>query len=108
MMRDSRQTPGRTARGPAGVLALGLVLAMTLAVGPMVVQAQGWGGDRPRDGGGAARDGGQDQAAAAARRATGGRVLDVRPADGSYRVRVLTPNGTVRSLRVDRQGRVDR
>lgn len=31
-----------------------------------------------------------------ARRQTGGRVLAVKPADGGYRVKVLTPSGEVR------------
>ncbi len=47
-----------------------------------------------------------DRAANAAREATGGRVLGVQPGgnpDGQsgYRVRILQPDGRVRSLRVD-------
>jgi hypothetical protein len=83
-----------------------LALAAVLVALPAAVDAQGWSTrERPES-----RDarGGSDAAAAAARRATGGRVLDVRPGNGSYRVRVLTPEGVVRSLEVDRQGRVRR
>jgi len=36
-----------------------------------------------------------DEAAEAARRKTGGRVLNVKPANGGYRVKVLTPKGEV-------------
>lgn len=35
------------------------------------------------------------EAAKAARRQTGGRVLNVKPAKGGYRVKVLTPEGEV-------------
>lgn len=41
-------------------------------------------------------------AAEAARRETGGRVLDVKPGNGGYRVKVLTPKGEVRYVPVDR------
>jgi hypothetical protein len=63
-------------------------------------------------GGDGGRAGGIDpaQAAAAVRRATGARVLGVQrdgAPDNGYRVRVLTPDGTVRSIRVDRRsGRI--
>ena len=36
-----------------------------------------------------------EQAAETARRQTGGRVLNVRPGNGGYRVKVLTPKGEV-------------
>lgn len=53
---------------------------------------------------------GPDQAAGIVRRATGGRVLRVRPSSGgSYDVKVLTPKGRVSVRRVDgRTGTVDR
>jgi hypothetical protein len=37
-----------------------------------------------------------DRAAESARRQTGGRVLNVRPASGGHQVKVLTPSGEVR------------
>ncbi|MBK1716830.1 PepSY domain-containing protein [Thiocystis violacea] len=36
------------------------------------------------------------QAGEIAQRQTGGRVLAVKPADGGYQVKVLTPDGSVR------------
>ncbi len=48
-----------------------------------------------------------DAAADAARRATGGKVLGVRSSGDDYSIRVLTPSGRLRSVRVDaRSGRV--
>ena len=46
-----------------------------------------------------------EQAAKAARRQTGGRVLNVKPGNGGYRVKVLTPKGEVRYVPVDPPGR---
>ena len=46
-----------------------------------------------------------EQAAQIARRQTGGRVLDVKPGNGGYRVKVLTPKGKVRYVPVDPPGR---
>lgn len=61
---------------------------------------------RPRGAGGIA----PEDAADTVRRATGARVLGVQrdgSEDNGYRVRVLTRDGTVRSIRVDRgSGRI--
>ncbi|WP_240787166.1 PepSY domain-containing protein [Ramlibacter rhizophilus] len=50
----------------------------------------------------------RDEAAAAAQRATGGRVLQVEPAEQSgrraWRVKVLTPRGEVRVILIDAEG----
>jgi hypothetical protein len=71
-----------------------LALAALLLVGsiPTTGAAPGRGGDSSQ---------GQQvtpaQAEATARRQTGGgRVLSVKPADGGYQVKVLTPSGEVR------------
>ena len=65
----------------------------------------------PRDRGDAAGVS-RGMAADIARQATGGRVLGVQEGNangGDYHVRVLTPDGTVRTLRIDRRsGRVER
>lgn len=50
---------------------------------------------------GQTRDFTPKQAAESARRQTGGRVLSVKPANGGYRVKVLTPQGEVRYVPVD-------
>ena len=56
----------------------------------------------------ATQDIGADSAAAIARSVTGGRVLGVRSSQRGgrkiYAVRVLLPNGMVRTVRVDSQG----
>lgn len=41
------------------------------------------------------------EAAETARRQTGGRVLNVKPAKGGYRVKVLTPKGEVVSVPIN-------
>lgn len=43
----------------------------------------------------------RDRAASIARRATGGRVLGVKPNSGSQRVKILSRDGRVRVLEVD-------
>lgn len=43
------------------------------------------------------------EAAAIARKKTGGRVLTVKPASKGYRVKVLTPSGEVRYIKVPRR-----
>lgn len=49
------------------------------------------------------RDAGADEAAAQARRQSGGRVLSTQPdGDDRYRVKVLTPQGRVKKIVVDR------
>ncbi len=60
--------------------------------------------DPRRDGNDSRQAMDRNAAAAAARRATGGRVLGVerrRDNGEEYRVRVLTPDGTVRTLEID-------
>ncbi len=42
-----------------------------------------------------------DQAVDSVQRATGGKVLDAREADGQYRIKVLTRRGEVRVVYVD-------
>jgi len=81
------------------------LLAMLILA--LAVQAPLAAKDKGRDGG---RGGGGDQmtaaeAGAAARRQTGGRVLAIKPADGGYRVKVLTPAGEVRQVFVRGSGR---
>lgn len=69
----------------------------TLALSALILSAllqPAWAGR-----GGQGNGGGQvspGQASEIAARQTGGRVLAVQPADGGYRVKVLTPNGQVR------------
>ena len=46
-----------------------------------------------------------EQAAETARRQTGGRVLSVKPGNGGYRVKVLTPRGEVLYVPVKPAGR---
>lgn len=46
-------------------------------------------------------DGGAARAAAAAQGRHGGKVLKVSPQGGSYNVRLLLPDGTVKSVTVD-------
>ncbi|MGB5834959.1 MAG: hypothetical protein WBG92_23650, partial [Thiohalocapsa sp.] len=45
------------------------------------------------------------EAAQTARRQTGGRVLNIKPGNGGYRVKVLTPNGDVSYVPVDTPAR---
>lgn len=74
-----------------------MVLTVALAPAAFALDPDRSGNDRR-----AAMD--RDAAAAAARRATGGRVLGVERRRGNgdeYRVRVLTPDGTVRTLKYD-------
>ncbi len=76
-----------------------LALALLLAV-PFCAGAQGRRGSYPP----AAVQGMQgdpDRAASIARRATGGRVLGVKPDSGSQRVKILSRDGRVRVLKVD-------
>ncbi|MDZ7754339.1 MAG: peptidase M4 [Gammaproteobacteria bacterium] len=79
-----------------------VVLTVVLAPAAVALDA-----DRDRNGPRQTMD--RDAAAAAARHATGGRVLGVERRRGNgdeYRVRVLTPDGTVRTLEIDeRSGR---
>lgn len=88
-----------------------ILIALLLGLGLSTAQAGPGGrwGDGPR----LARDEhsarmlSRDQAAARARRATGGRVLGVRPRKGDgepvYRVKVLRPGGRVQEIWVDRR-----
>ncbi|MBA2593775.1 MAG: PepSY domain-containing protein [Gammaproteobacteria bacterium] len=76
-----------------------LALACLLAV-PLCAQPQGRRQSDPPGGvQGAPSD--RDQAASIARRATGGRVLGVKPESGSQRVKILSRDGRVRTLEVD-------
>jgi hypothetical protein len=76
-----------------------LALACLLVV-PLCAQPQGRRQNDPPGGvPGAPSD--RDQAASIARRATGGRVLGVKPQSGSQRVKILSRDGRVRVLEVD-------
>ena len=76
-----------------------LALACLLVV-PLCAQPQGRRQNDPPDGAqGAPSD--RDRAASIARRATGGRVLGVKPKSGSQRVKILSRDGRVRVLEVD-------
>ncbi|MGH8566574.1 MAG: PepSY domain-containing protein [Gammaproteobacteria bacterium] len=76
-----------------------LILACLLVVS-LSAQPQGRRHNDPPDGvQGAPSD--RDRAASIARRATGGRVLGVRPGSGSQRVKILSRDGRVRVLEVD-------
>lgn len=66
------------------------VLIAALAAGPALADRDG-----DRGSGKSAQ-----QAAEEARRKTGGRVLTVKPSDGGYRVKVLTPSGEVRYVTI--------
>jgi hypothetical protein len=71
-------------------------LACLLAL-PAAAEAQGRYGPPPEQ----SMSVDQDRAASIARRATGGRVLGVKPDSGSQRVKILSRDGRVRVLRVD-------
>jgi hypothetical protein len=76
-----------------------LALACLLAV-PLCAQSQGRRQNDPPGGvQGVPSD--RDRAASIARRATGGRVLGVKPKSGSQRVKILSRDGRVRVLEVD-------
>ena len=76
-----------------------LALACLLVV-PLCAEPQGRRQNDRSDGGqGASSD--RDRAASIARRATGGRVLGVKPKSGSQRVKILSRDGRVRVLEVD-------
>ncbi|MGB5735017.1 MAG: hypothetical protein WBM40_11315 [Thiohalocapsa sp.] len=77
---------------------INVLLALLLALAPLSTVAgdngRGGKGKKDREGSGISAD----QAGAIARRQTGGRVLAVKPKDGGYRVKVLTPGGEVRQV----------
>ncbi|MCA1854120.1 MAG: hypothetical protein LC647_17555 [Beggiatoa sp.] len=76
-----------------------LALACLLVV-PLCAQSQGRRQNDPPGGvQGVPSD--CDRAASIARRATGGRVLGVKPKSGSQRVKILSRDGRVRILEVD-------
>ncbi|MGQ0592809.1 MAG: PepSY domain-containing protein [Gammaproteobacteria bacterium] len=75
-----------------------LALACLLVV-PLCAHTQGRRQNDPPGVQGAPSD--RDRAASIARRATGGRVLGVRPDSGSQRVKILSRDGRVRVLKVD-------
>lgn len=76
-----------------------LALACLLVV-PLCAEPQGRRQNDPPGGvQGAPSD--RDRAASIARRATGGRVLGVKPNSGSQRVKILSRDGRVRVLEVD-------
>ena len=76
-----------------------LTLAICLAALPASAAAGGEGGGKGDRGKG--KDFTAEQAAETARRQTGGRVLNVKPQNGGYRVKVLTPKGEVRYVPVE-------
>ena len=86
MTHPPTHPPRPRAAGPVRCRPLPLLLAVSLVL-PAAAQP-------PAPGPAAER------AAAEVRRSTGGRVLKVQPEDGGHRVRVLLPDGRVRSLQV--------
>lgn len=82
--------------------AISALLVTGVLAFPAAALDAGDGRREGRDGRGVDRE----SAAAIARQATGGRVLGIhngRDDGGDYRVRVLTPDGTVRTLQIDRR-----
>ncbi len=82
----------------------GLLKALAALVVTVMLAPAAFALDPHRSGNGSRQAMDRDAAAAAARRATGGRVLGVERRRGNgdeYRVRVLTPDGTVRTLEID-------
>lgn len=79
------------------------VLVIAVAMTPAwAAEGRGRSGERGNQGG---QGGGMSagQAAETVRRETGGRVLSVDENGGGYRVKVLTPSGDVRSVKVPRR-----
>ena len=81
-----------------------VIVSILVLLAAQAVQADDKRRDRDRNSGGRS-DFGANQAAESARRQTGGRVLNVKPGDDGFRVKVLTPDGEVRYVPVDKPKR---
>ncbi len=80
-------------------LSLARLAAALFLVTSVCAEAQGRRPDYPPPASAQGMPG--DRAASIARRATGGRVLGVKPDSGSQKVKILSRDGRVRVLKID-------
>lgn len=82
------------------ILSIAILLFAAAATPVWAADGRGRSGERGNGGGQGGVSAGQ--AAETVRQQTGGRVLSVDENGGGYRVKVLTPSGEVRSVKVPR------